>query len=69
MNARQQRLPTVGTIAKELGVPLHRVEYVIESRNIEPLGMAGNARVFDEAAVVRIRSELARIDQDKAGIL
>jgi DNA-binding transcriptional MerR regulator len=54
-------VPTVGSIAQQLGVPLHRVRYVIESRAIEPSGWAGNARVFTDADVDRIRSELARI--------
>ena len=58
-------LPTVGTIAERLGQPIHRVEYVIKSREIEPCGRAGNARVFTEADVERIASELSRIDADR----
>ncbi len=58
-------LPTVGEIAQRLGVPVHRVTYVIDSRGIRPVGWAGNAKVFDEAAVQRIGSELARIESDK----
>ncbi len=55
-------LPTVGTIAQRLGEPIHRVAYVIETRGIEPIGRAGHARVFTEAAVERIASELREID-------
>ncbi|MFH1923062.1 MAG: hypothetical protein ABIP48_24625 [Planctomycetota bacterium] len=62
------RLPTVGTIAQRLGVLPHRVVYVIESRGIEPIGQAGHARVFAEAAVDRIASELKRIDADREGV-
>jgi DNA-binding transcriptional MerR regulator len=58
-------VPTVGSIAHQLGVPIHRIRYVIESRGIEPSGWAGNARVFTDADVERIRAELARIDQGK----
>ena len=58
-------LPTVGEIASRLGVPIHRVEYVVRSRDIEPAGRAGNARVFSEAAVDRIRSECHLIDADR----
>ena len=58
-------VPTVGAIARRLGEPVHRIEYVIESREIQPCGWAGNARIFSEADVSRIASELARIDTDK----
>ncbi len=61
-------LSTVGIIARRLRMPLHRIEYVISSRNIQPDGMAGNARVFSDAAVARIKSELQRIDDDREGL-
>ena len=60
-------LPTVGTIAQRLGVPSHRVVYVIESRGIKPAGRAGQARVFTEADVQHIASELRRIDAERGG--
>jgi len=58
-------VPTVGSIADQLGVPVHRVRYVIESRGIEPSGRAGNARVFSDADVDRIASELRRIERER----
>ena len=57
--------PTVGEIAKRRGVPVHRIVYVIQSRGICPVGRAGNARIFDEAAVNLITSELERIAKDR----
>ncbi|MCU0918697.1 MAG: hypothetical protein MUC88_29690 [Planctomycetes bacterium] len=57
--------PTVGEIARRLGEPVHRVEYVIRSREIQPLSLAGNARVFAEGDVDRICSELRQIDEGK----
>ena len=57
--------PTVGEIARQLGKTVHRIEYVIRSRNIRPTGMAGNARVFTEEAVRRIASEIRRIDEGR----
>ena len=39
-----QSMPTVGVISLELHVPVHRIEYVIRSRDIQPLARAGNAR-------------------------
>jgi hypothetical protein len=59
--------PTVGEIARRLGEPVHRVEYLIRSRGIEPSGIAGHARVFGEEDVARIAGELDRIDQEREG--
>ena len=55
-------------IARWIGVPLHRVEYVIRARDIRPSGRAGNAQVFSEADVNHIASELRRIDAEKGGV-
>ena len=57
--------PTVGEIARRHEAPRHRVEYVIRSRGISPISRAGNARIFSEAAVELIGSELRRIDNDR----
>lgn len=58
-------MPTVGAIALSLGVPVHRVEYVLRTRDIQPIGVAGNARVFAPDDVRRIGSELRRIDAER----
>lgn len=58
---------TVGEIARRIGCPLHRVEYVIRARRLRPKGRAGNARVFTEADVSYIASEIRRIDTEKGG--
>jgi hypothetical protein len=60
-------LPTFGVIAEQLGAPPHRVNYVIESRGIKPRGRAGNARVFSDADVQQLASELRRIADDLGG--
>ena len=57
--------PTLGEIARRLGEPVHRVEYLIRSRGIQPSGIAGQARVFGEEDVARIASELQRIDRER----
>ena len=59
--------PTVGEIARRLEVPVHRVEYVVRTRQIDPIGMAGNARVFGAEDVRRIAGELSRIDEHERG--
>jgi hypothetical protein len=60
-------MPTVGVIAERLGEPLHRIEYVLRTRAVKPIGMAGNSRVYDDDALDQIREELRRIDAQKDG--
>ena len=52
---------TVGELARRAGVPVHRVTYVIETRDIEPLGRAGQARVFGREAAEQVLEELRQI--------
>lgn len=59
-------LDTVGRIAERLGVPLHRVQYVVDRKGIKPTAFAGRLRLFDRAAVARIRHELNAIDARRA---
>lgn len=57
------KLATPAEIARLLGVPLHRVEYVLRSRqHIKPAATAGVARCFDDAAVAQVRHEVQAID-------
>ncbi len=58
--------PTVGEIARRTGYPVHKIEYVIRSRNLQPATVAGNARVFSETDVEFIAHELHRIEAEKA---
>jgi hypothetical protein len=58
---------TVGVIAQRLGAPVHRVRYVIDTRHIRPVAIAGAARVFSDADVQHIASELRRIAEEKEG--
>lgn len=67
MPASPPIVPTVGSIADRLGVPIHRIRYIIESRRIEPTGKAGNARVFTDADVDLIASVLNRIQREREG--
>jgi len=59
--------PTVGEIARRLGQAVHRVEYVIRSRSIQPAGRAGHIRIFSEADVARIAYELHAIEARQSG--
>jgi len=37
---------TISQIAEHLGIARHRVEYVIETRGIEPIEKVGNTRIY-----------------------
>lgn len=56
-------LLTVGRIAGLLSVPLHRVQYVLDTRrHIRPAALAGRVRLYDRRALAMIRHELSAID-------
>ena len=61
MATAAEKLSTVGDIAREEGVPKHRVEYAIEQYRVQETQRAGIIRLFDAAKVAAIRSALARI--------
>jgi hypothetical protein len=60
-------MPTVGEIARRLDEPVHRIEYILRTRDIRPSGMAGNCRVYAERDVERIAAALQGIDARKEG--
>jgi len=62
MTERVPVAPTIGEIARRLGVAVHRVEYVVRSRDLAPVSWAGNCRVFSEADVAFIGAQIRRID-------
>jgi hypothetical protein len=66
MQTTTAELLTVTEIARRFNVPPHAVTYVIKTRGIRTNRWAGHARLFDEAAVDRIASELDRIRQRDA---
>ena len=54
---------TTGKLARELGVPLHRVLHVLATRpHIRPSAFAGTLRLYDRDAVAMVRHELNAID-------
>lgn len=66
MSTSAPSMPTIGEIARRIGAPTHRIEYIIRARSIRPCGWAGNARVFTEESVAAIAAELQRIDAAKS---
>ena len=57
---------TLGAIARELGKPIHRIEYAIRTRGIEPEAVAGRIRLYDEDIVERVAEILREIDRQAA---
>ncbi|MEO0630412.1 MAG: hypothetical protein AAFY46_06755 [Planctomycetota bacterium] len=59
---REPSLRTPGVIARDLGHPLHRVQYILNTRpHIRPAARAGRVRLYDLEAVEAIRVEIERI--------
>lgn len=56
------KLRTTRIAATELGQPLHKVLYLLSTRpDIQPVAFAGRTRLFDRAALARLRDELEAI--------
>jgi len=56
---------TMGVMAERLGVPIHKAQYLVKSRNIKPIERAGNLRIFDEKAIEKLQRELKRANRDE----
>jgi hypothetical protein len=67
MSSDLPSMNTVGAICRKAVPPVeaHRVEYVIASRGIQPIGRAGNCRVFSDGDVEFILAVLQRIAREK----
>jgi hypothetical protein len=57
---------TTGAIARELGEPIHRVQYAIRTRGIKPEAVAGHIRVFPPEAVEQVAEILREMDRQAA---
>lgn len=53
---------SLGEIAKRAKCEVHRVRYVIDSRDIKHIKKVGNARLFGDEAVRQILAELAAME-------
>ncbi|MDI9431030.1 MAG: hypothetical protein QM570_04860 [Planctomycetota bacterium] len=58
-----QKALTIGEIARRLDWPIHRVDYFLRSRRIEPKARAGILRIFGGDVIERLRSEADRAEQ------
>jgi hypothetical protein len=59
-------LMSVGQIAKHFNDEIWRVEYILRSRRIKPLGKLGNANIYG-AAAVRLVGEALKTIREKKG--
>ncbi len=67
MEAVTPHLITPGVIARELHRPLHRILYVLNTReHIKPSARAGTLRLYDRKAVAQVRHELNAIEARQA---
>jgi len=57
---------TIGEIARRLNAPLHRIEYLIRARGIEPVQRAGILRIFSEEDFEVLAAEHERLEQRAA---
>lgn len=62
-----RRLLTLGQLAQQLGVSIHRVKYAIESYRIEPVTRIGIMRVWSEDDLPRIKSAISRVASNRGG--
>ena len=68
MTASIDSLVTPGDIARILREPLHRVDYILNTRNsIRPMRRAGIVRLFGPDAIDDVRQEITAIDAKRAG--
>lgn len=58
---------SIGTLAKEFGVSVWKIDYVLDSRKIPHVMMAGNARLFDVKAREDVAAALKDVVQNKTG--
>lgn len=52
---------SIGHLSEKFNVPVHRLEFAINSRKIEPCGWAGNSRIFDESGAAKVGAALTEI--------
>lgn len=55
-----ESLLSIGELVSELGVPLHRIQYLLRSRGLKPTARAGNAFVYGPDTLARLQAELER---------
>ena len=53
-----QELLTTGQIAERLNLPIHKIQYYLISRRIDPVRRVGGYRLFAADVVDKLRAEI-----------
>jgi hypothetical protein len=61
--SKTQPFYTVGQLAQQLTVPVHRITYLLNTRRITPTYRAGRLRLYSAREAEILRSELASMDR------
>jgi len=56
---------TTGDMARELGVPLHKVLYVLKSREVSEDRRIGNYRMYGEKAWREVESAVKELEEKR----
>ncbi len=59
-------LVTRAVICERLDLPLWRVEYLLQSRDVRPVGRAGRTWLYPDTAVDQLRGIVDRLDAVEA---
>lgn len=49
---------TVGELAEKLDCPIHKVQYLLTTRRIDPIRRVGGYRIFSPEVVERLKPEI-----------
>jgi len=56
-----EQVMTISDLARRFQQPVHRITYIVKSREIMPCGVAGSTRLFGSAAIEAVELELERL--------
>lgn len=59
---------SLGEIAHHYGVPLHRIQYVVRSRNILPELTVGGRNLYSDADAELIATVISEVDEHRAAL-
>ena len=62
-----QEFHTSREIADRLGQPWTRVRWILSSRRVPTIGIAGITKLYPDAAIEAVRRELEKIDKQRPG--
>lgn len=54
----ESELLSVGQIAEKLGCPMHKVQYLVMARRIDPVRRVGGCRLFAAEVVEKLRIDV-----------